>query len=174
MPSLFGQVQLRVHQRVEVGRSVAQVDRDHAVLRLADHAAVLALYTGRLVALLDEAGLIQYADAVSMPVPCRDRLLTAIPHGRLVPAVETQQLLQVPRRNPRGIGHGLDALAGQRPQLPLHVRGQVLAGRAPPKTIVKLMQVFRQSRSDPQNRVGVHAMSPSRNRFPVRIHRPVA
>jgi hypothetical protein len=40
------------------------MDTDHAVLGLADGAAVLALDAGGLAALLDEAGLIDDADAL--------------------------------------------------------------------------------------------------------------
>ena len=44
----------------------------------------------------------------------------------------------------------------------------------PPKTVVKLVQVPCQGRPYPQNRVGVHALSPSRNRVPERCHRLAA
>jgi hypothetical protein len=59
-------------------------------------------------------------------------------------------------------------------QLTLNVGVQVLPGRDPAETTVKLVQAPCQSGFDPQNRVGVHALSPSRNWVPERCHRLAA
>ena len=43
-------------------------------------AAALPLHVGRLLAFLDETGLIENANAVPRPVPRRHQLLTMVPH----------------------------------------------------------------------------------------------
>jgi hypothetical protein len=72
VPRFLGQVDLAVDQAVELRRGVAQRHADHAVVLFPDGAAVLALDAGRLVAFLDEAGLIEGSDALRMAMSARD------------------------------------------------------------------------------------------------------
>ena len=104
VPGGLRQIQFAVQQRVEVGRGVAEVDADHAVLPLTDRPAMLPLHAGGLVALLDETGLIQNADAVGVGTLTGNPLLQLVAHGQLVPAVEAQELLKGPRRRAGGVG----------------------------------------------------------------------
>jgi SAM-dependent methyltransferase len=55
VPGLFRQEHLAIDQAVELGRGVAQMHADHAVLDLPDGPAVLALDAGGLIAFLDES-----------------------------------------------------------------------------------------------------------------------
>ena len=172
MPSLLGQIQFAIEQRMEVRRGIAQMDADHAVLGFARRPAVLPLHAGGLVPLLDETGLVENADALLVRVPRRHQLLTTVPHRRLVPAIQTQKLLQIPRWNPGGVRYGLKALTRQGPQLTLHVGVDMPPRRAATETIVVLVQIVRQRRSNSQNRFSFHARTPFRNTDPERLHRP--
>ena len=101
---------------------------------------MLPLHAGGLIALLDEAGLIDDADALRMGVPPGHMLLELIAHARFVPAIQAQKLLQIPRRRAGGIGHRLDALARQIAQLTLDIQVQMPPGRDPAKAVIKLVQ----------------------------------
>ena len=79
------------------------------------------------------------------------------PDSELVPAEQTQELLQIAWRFPDGIGHGFDAFPLQITQLPLDLEVELATAGDTPETIVKLMQKPGQLRFDPQNRVGLHA-----------------
>lgn len=63
--SVLGQKRLTIQHRVKVRRGIAQMDTDHAVVGLADGAAVLPLHASGLVALFEEAGLIKMPTACS-------------------------------------------------------------------------------------------------------------
>ena len=74
------QVQFAVEQAVEAVAGVGEVDRDDAVLLLADGAAPLPLHAGGLVPLLDVAGLVEDPDRVGPGVLVADDLLEVVAH----------------------------------------------------------------------------------------------
>ena len=113
---------------MEVIAGVAQVDRDGAVLGLADDAAPLPLHAGGLVPLLDVAGLVEDPDDLRPGVVGADESLQPVAHPVLIPLQLAEELLQGPGRHAGLDGDGLDALAGQVGELPGDVDGQVSAG----------------------------------------------
>jgi hypothetical protein len=63
---------------VEAVAGVGEVDRDDAVLGLADRTAPLPLHAGGLVPLLDVAGLVEDRDGVGAGVLVADDLLEPV------------------------------------------------------------------------------------------------
>jgi hypothetical protein len=147
---------------------------DHTVLFFAYSAAVLSLYTGRMFALLDEAGLVDDPDTMLVGMSASDVLLKAVSGSLFVPAKEAEKLLQVSGRFPYGIGHRLDAFAGQIAELPLNVDAKVSTCCDSTETVVKSTQELGQFRFDLHNNVRIHAESPFRIKSSERIHRLAA
>jgi len=142
---------------VKFGRDIAKVNANHTVFFLAYGTAVLTLHTGGFVTFLDKTGFVNDSDTVLMAVAAGDVLLQPVPDSELVPAEQTQELLQISWGYPDSISHRFDAFPLQITQLPLDVEVEVTTGGDTPETVVKLMQKSGQLRFDPQNRVGVHA-----------------
>jgi len=142
---------------VKITDHVPQVHADDAILRLAPAAAVLALNTGSLVPLLVEAGLIDDPDAMRIGMTPSDQALHLVENRLVIPLHHAQELLERPGRDPRRIGDGFHALAIQVAQLPRDIRLQVDPVRGPAHVGVEMVKKLGQSRSDPENRVGVHA-----------------
>ena len=133
----LGQEQLAVEQAVEVVGGVAQVDRDDAVVLLADGPAVLPLHARRLVPLLGVAGLVDEPDAVRAGVVAGDDVVQSPPQRVLVPLVAGEELLEGARRDAGGQGDRLDALLGEVGQLAADVDGEVLAGVATGEAVLE-------------------------------------
>jgi hypothetical protein len=142
----FGQVQLTVDQGVEAVAGVGEMDRDEAVLLLADGAAPLALDAGGLVALLDVAGLVEDGDRVGPGVLIADDLLEAVACPVVVPVVLAEELLEGPDRHAGVECDRLDALLGDLGELAGDVDRQmgarILAGEA----VVEPLEVLLQCR----------------------------
>jgi|GEM_PF-3955778 len=167
VPCFLGQIQFAVDEAIELGRRIAQMHADHAVLDLAHRAAVLALDAGGHLAFLDETGLIDNADALAVGVPAGDMLLEPVPDRRLIPAVQAQELLQIARRHAERIGHGLDALTRQIAQLPLDVQVEITSAADPAEVGIELFEETRQFRLELHNRTGVHTDDlPKETSFP--------
>jgi hypothetical protein len=107
--------------------------------------------------LLGKAGFVDDADGMRMGMAMRDATPEPIPHCGRIPAQHCQKLLQGPRRLPGGISQRLDTLPLQVTELPGDVGLKVSPIGRPPHAAVKLVEVLGQSRSDPQNRLCVHA-----------------
>ena len=122
------QIQLAVDQAVEAVTGIAQVDRDDAVLLLAQRAAPLALDTGRLVPLLDVAGLVDDADGMRPGMFVADDVLELVAQEVVVPVVLAEELLECARCDAGVEGDRLDALLGDVRDLAGDVGGQVGAG----------------------------------------------
>src|SRR5438270_1461828 len=122
------QVEFAVEQAVESVPGVGQVDRDDAVLLLADGAAPLPLDAGGLVPLLDVAGLVEDPDGMRPGVVVADDPLEVVAQPVLVPVVLAEELLQGPRRHAGVDGDRLDALLGDVRELSGDVHRQVGAG----------------------------------------------
>ena len=135
------------------------MDRDDAVLDLAQVPAPLPLHTGRVRPLLDEAGLAGQADRHAGRVLGRDDLLDSIAHALLVPGQVREKLLQLPRRRPGLERHRLDALPRQVRQLPPRIRGQIALGLIL-KTVREPGQKRLQLRPQFPQRLRIHAQSP--------------
>jgi len=174
VPGLPRQVGFAVHEGVEVGRGVAQVDADQAVLGLAHGPAVLPLDAGGAGALLGETGLVDEAHAAGLGVPAGHPLLEPVPQGLLVPSGLGQELLKGPRRGAGGVGDRLDALAREARELAPDVRVEVPAGVGPGEAVVELVQESGQLGADPQNRVRIHGIAPFRTWGSERSHRLAA
>src|ERR1035438_337877 len=90
----FRQKQIAVHQTLKITLRIAQIHRDHAVLNLAEMAAPLLLYTGRLCSFLDETGLVDQTDAMrTAMLHCHD-LLKATAHQAVIPLQQREELLR--------------------------------------------------------------------------------
>jgi len=157
IPGLLRQVEVSVEQGMEPVRGIAQMDADHAVLRLAYGPAVLSLDAGGLEALFDEAGLVNHSHGLGMGIVPGDILLKLVSQGRLIPSEQAQELLQVPSGLSHGVGHGFETLSGQVTELPLDVQIQVASSRDPAKAVIKLGQEACQFWFDPHDRIRVHA-----------------
>ena len=66
---------------MEVAASVAEMDRNHAVLGLADDAAPLPLHAGSFVPLLDVAGLVDEPDGLRPGVIGGDEAVQPVAHA---------------------------------------------------------------------------------------------
>jgi len=107
---------------------------------LARLAAILPLYTRRLVAFLRETGLIHHANGVLVGVIAHHYLLYAAAHRLVVPTVQPQKLLQRPRRNPSLQCDRLDAFSFQIAYLTAKIGAQVRLTGPCLDTVVKLLQ----------------------------------
>ena len=126
---------------MEVAGGVAQVDRDDAVVLLADRPAVLPLHARRLDPFLGIAGLVDEPDAVRAGVPAGDDVVQPLPHRVLVPPVAGEELLEGAGRDAGGQGERLDALLGEVGELAADVGREVLAGVAPGEAVREARQV---------------------------------
>jgi hypothetical protein len=155
----LGQEQLAVEQGVELIGGVAQVDRDDAVVLLADGPAVLPLHARRLDPLLGIAGLVDQADAVRAGVLAGDGVVQPLPECVLVPLVAGEELLEGARRDAGGQGHGLDALLGEVGQLAADVDGEVLARVATGEAVLEAGQVVVEPGLEGSDLGHVHAQT---------------
>ena len=151
---------------MEVVSRVAQVDRDDAILLLADRSAPLPLHAWRLVPLLDVARLVDEADRMGAPKIAADDFVQPTAQSVFVPTMLRQELLQGPRRDAGRQSHRLAALAGQFGELPLDVHGKVSPRIAARKAVVKLIQITSQLRLQTANLIGVHASASASDRPP--------
>ena len=87
----FGEEQLAVEQAVEAVAGVGEVDRDDAVLGLADGAAPLPLDARGLVPLLDVAGLVEDRDGVGPGMVVADDVLEPVAGLVVVPGVLAEE-----------------------------------------------------------------------------------
>jgi hypothetical protein len=85
-----------------------------------------------------------------------DILLEFISHALFIPSKQAEKLLQVAGRHAEGVGHRLEALAGQRPQLSLDVQVEIPADSHPAEVPVELTQKTSQFRLELQNRLRIH------------------
>jgi hypothetical protein len=83
-------------------------------------------------------------------------LLQAISHRHLVPAEQTEELLEIPGRFADGVGHGLDTFSGQVTQLAFDVEVEIATGRDSAEAVIKLVQKSSQFRFDSHNCFGIH------------------
>jgi hypothetical protein len=147
---------------------------DETILSLADGATVLSLYTGRMRALLNEAGLVDDPDTMLVWMSASNVLLEAVASCSFVPAKEAEKLLQVSRGFADGVGHRLNAFTGQVAELALNVHVKISTRCDSTETVIKLTQELGQFRLDPHNNVRIHADSPFRMNSSKRIHRLAA
>src|SRR5450432_583210 len=84
---------------MEVAGRVAQMDRDDAILLLADAAAPLPLHAWSLVPLLDVARLIDEPDRRGARVIADDDFVQPTAQAVFIPTMLRQELLQGPRRD---------------------------------------------------------------------------
>jgi len=147
---------------------------DQAILSLADGAAVLSLYTGRMYAFLNEAGLVDDSNTMLVRMSASNVLLEPVASRLFIPAKEAEKLLEVSRGFAGGVGHRLDAFTGQIAELTLNVHLKVSTRCDSAETVVKLTQELGQFRFDPHNNVCIHADSPFRMNSSERTHRPAA
>ena len=160
----FRQEQFAVQEAMEVARRVIQMHGHHAIVDLARGPAPLTLHPRGLVALLGMPRLVNDADGTSMSVPLSNPLLKCLPHPNLVPGVQGQEVLQVPRAPAGSVGYRFHALSVQVGQLARDVRPQVPGWLASAKTVIKSVQVCFQQRPQSLNLLGVHSVSPSRRK----------
>jgi hypothetical protein len=116
------------------------VDRDDAVLGLADRAAPLPLHAGGLVPLLDVAGLVEDGDGVGAGALVADDLLEAVAGLVMVPGVLAKELLEGADRHTGVDGDGLDALLGDVGELTADVHRQMGAGVLARETVVEPLE----------------------------------
>jgi hypothetical protein len=147
---------------------------DQTILSLADGAAVLSLYTGRVCALLDEAGFVDDSNTMPVRVFSSNVLLEPVSSGLFIPAKEAEKLLQVSRGFADGVGHRLDAFTGQIAELTFNVHVKISTRCDSTETVVKLTQELGQFRFDLHNNIRIHAESPFRIGSSERIHRLAA
>ena len=83
-------------------------------------------------------------------------LLQAISHSHLIPAEQTEELLEIPGRFADGVGHGLDTFSGQVTQLAFDVEVEIATGCDPAEAVIKLVQKSSQFRFDSHNCFGIH------------------
>ena len=162
----FRQEQLAVDEAMEVAPRVAQVDRDDAILLLADGSAPLPLHARRLVPLLDVARLVDEPDRMGTLGIAADDFVQPTAQSVFIPTVLRQELLQGPRRDAGRQSHRLAALAGQFGELPLDVHGKVSPRISASKAVVKLVQITSQLRLQSANLIGVHALTSASKRTP--------
>lgn len=164
VPSLLGQVQVAVHQRVELARRVAQVHRNDAVVLLAPASASLALHANGLLALLAKARLVDKRNRVGIGVLFCHHLQNPAPHPFMVPMIPFQKMLQGPRRHPGRERHRLHALSRQGAQLALDIGPPMLPFVCVPDAVLKPLQEPRRSATQRlhlfQYLPLVHAVSP--------------
>jgi hypothetical protein len=108
-----------------IGQS--QVDGDDAIVVLACGAAVLVLNSGGLVALLGTTSLVKNTDDSRATVLGGDSLLQLIPHPKMVPLGQAQELLQGFGSHLGGQGYGLNALSVEVRELALYINVQVMS-----------------------------------------------
>ena len=89
----LGQIQFPVQQRPAIGAGVGQKYPDLAVLNPPHRAAVLPLHPGRLVAFLEEAGLINHQHSVSVGQVFHNVVPEVVANQVGVPTVAGQQAL---------------------------------------------------------------------------------
>ena len=90
---LLGQVQLPIHQRPPLPAGIGQEDPDLAVLDPPGGAGILALHPGRLVALLEEPGLVHHQHPTRIAEALHDVVAHLITQPLGVPAGGGQQPL---------------------------------------------------------------------------------
>jgi hypothetical protein len=87
----------------------------------------LVLNSGGLVALLGTTGLVKNTDDSRATVLGGDSVLELIPHPKVVPFGQAQELLQGFGSHPGGQSNGLDALSVEVRELALHINAQVMS-----------------------------------------------
>src|SRR5262249_16199667 len=153
------QVQLAIDQAMELIAGVAQVNRNDAVILLANGTAPLTLHPRSFVSLLDETGLVDDSDGMGTVVFGSNHLLELIAGAILIPAELAKELLQSPWRYVSLDGDRLNTLAGQVRQLPRDVDRQVSARVLAWETVVELLEVLGQLGLQPSKLLGIHASS---------------
>src|SRR4051794_32061510 len=113
----LGQVKLAVDQRVPLAARVGQEDADLGVLDPAGRAAVLPRHPDRVLALLQEAGLVNDQHAVRGPEMLDDVVAAQVSGRVLVP----QHVAEHPLRSP---GSGIADLLGKLPAVLAFRRAQ--------------------------------------------------
>jgi len=117
---LLGQVQLPVHQRPTLRTGIGEEDPDLAVLDATGGAGLLALHPGRLVALLEEPGLIDHQHATRVAQVLHDVVAHLIAQPIGIPAGGGEQPLHPIRA-------GLPSMLSQLPAvLACHIAKQHL------------------------------------------------
>ena len=89
------------------------MDRDQAVLLLADGTAPLPLYAWSLVTFLDVAGFVEDANRIGAYLFGGDELLESITHPILIPLMLAEEFLQRPGCHACLDGDQFDAFLGQ-------------------------------------------------------------
>ncbi len=159
---------------MEVVARQAQMNRNDAVLGLAQPAAPLLLHAGGLVPLLGVAGLIEDPDGVGTLVLGGDEVLEPVAEPILLPAVLAEELLQGARGDVRIQCDRLDALLGQVGELASDIGAQMSAGILAVETVVELIEELGQLRLQATDLVDIHALpSGSCWRGVVSLHRGI-
>jgi hypothetical protein len=135
---------------------------------------MLTLDASGFVTLLYEAGLVYGTHALRMIMPPGDILLCTISCSGLIPAEQTEELLQVPWWLTESVGHWFNTLSGQVAQLAFDVEIEIASRCDSAETVVKLLQEFCQFRFDSHNRFGIHVDNLLKNNPLQEYHRLAA